>query len=444
MRISACTWFWASIFCLLLLLGFRSGIFQRDGAAVQPKAQTLAPGSFEPAPIKSSIAGPRLAPLLPPNGERLQRVITDTFRRDDSIYSSLKKHRISEPQIAHLVSAFEGLFDPSAKLKPRDYYTLTVDTSGVIQRFQYTAHRRPESPVLIELQKEDLVGRRLNLPLDKRVEVIEARIVDNLTNAIRAAGEDDALTDVLADNIFGAVIDFQKCPRRGDHLDIVFEKYFREDRFIRYGNVLLAQYRGQRISQLAVYYRDPEGQRGYYDWAGKSLARPFLLKPLSFRRISSRFSRRRFHPILRKSIPHLGTDYAADRGTPVRATARGRVAHAGWKGGYGKLVEIAHPNGYRTRYAHLSRIKVRKNDWVDQSDIVGLVGATGLATGPHLHYELIKNGRHVDPENVNRGIQGKALQKKYHPAFAIHRDHFLKLLERGRAPALLAARARQP
>ena len=443
MRLPASIWLWGSIICLVLLMGFRLEVFHRRSTALQPKTQTLAPVPIDSGPTMSSLAGPRLASPAPPVGDPLQRVVIDTFRRDDSIYSSLKKHRISESQIAHLVKALEGFFDPSAKLKPRDYYTLTVDTSGVIQRFEYTAHRQPERPLLIELQDEDLVGRRLNLPLDRRVEVMEAEIVDNLTNAIRTVGEADALTDMLADEIFGAVVDFQKCPRQGDRIDIVFEKYFRDNRFIRYGNILLARYRGRQISQLAVYYRDPEGQRGYYDWAGKSLARPFLLKPLSFRRISSRFNLRRFHPILRKNIPHLGTDYAADRGTPVRATARGRVVHAGWKGSYGKLVEIAHPNGYRTRYAHLSRIKVHRNEWVDQSDIIGLVGATGRATGPHLHYELIKNGRHINPQNVNKGIKGMALQKKYHSAFEIHRNNLLALIEKsqapGRAPTLLVA-----
>lgn len=434
MRLPGCNWFWPSILCLLLMMGLRAEVFHSLGAGGQPQVRTPPPVSHDSRPDKPAFVGPLLPSLAPPVGERLQRVITDTFRRNDSIYNSLKKHRISELQIANLVGAFEGLFDPDAKLKPRDYYTLTVDTSGVIQRFEYTAHRQPESPLLIELLEDDLVGRRLNLPLDKRVEVIEARIVDNLTNAIRAAGEDDALTDVLADHIFGAVIDFQKCPRQGDRIEIVFEKYYRDNRFIRYGEVLLARYRGQQASQLAVFYRDPDGQRGYYDWAGKSLARAFLLKPLSFRRISSRFSRKRFHPILRKNLPHLGTDYAASQGTPVRATARGRVVHAGWKGSYGKLVEIAHPNGYRTRYAHLSRIEVRANERVHQSEIIGLVGATGRATGPHLHYELIKNGSHINPQTVNNGIQGEVLQKKYQSAFATHRDNLLELLDRGRAP----------
>ena len=449
MRLPGCNWFWPSIICFLLLMGLRAEVFHGRATGIKQDVQTLPAVTHDSRPARPAFVGPRLASLVPPSGEKLQRVITDTFRRDDSIYNSLKKHRISELQIANLVGAFEGLFDPNAKLKPRDYYTLTVDTSGVIQRFEYTAHRQPESPLLIELLEDDLVGRRLNLPLDKRVEAIEARIVDNLTNAIRAAGEDDALTDVLADHIFGAVIDFQKCPRLGDRIEIVFEKYYRDNRFIRYGNVLLARYRGQQASQLAIFYRDPEGRGGYYDWAGKSLARAFLLKPLSFRRISSRFSRKRFHPILRKNLPHLGTDYAASQGTPVRATANGRVVHAGWKGGYGKLVEIAHPNGYRTRYAHLSRIDVRENEWVDQSAIIGLVGATGLATGPHLHYELIKNGRNINPENVNKGIQGAALQKKYHAAFATHRDHLLALLDRDHSPIpspdfLAASRVVQP
>ena len=151
----------------------------------------------------------------------------------------------------------------------------------------------------------------------------------------------------------------------------------------------------------------------------------FLLSPLSYRRISSGFSHKRFHPILKRNMPHLGMDFAADKGTRVWATARGTVSYAGRKGGYGKLVEIEHPNGYRTRYAHLSRISVRKGQRVGKYKVVGRVGSTGLATGPHLHYELLRNGRHRNPAAVNREAKVTPLPENRKAHFFAHRDRLV-------------------
>ena len=219
-------------------------------------------------------------------------------------------------------------------------------------------------------------------------------------------------------------------------MGIVFEKIYQNGRFIRYGRILLAHYQGRVVEQLAVYYENPAKTWGYYDAKGQSVARPFLLQPLSYRRISSPFSRKRFHPVLKKNVPHLGVDYAASSGTKVWATARGRVTYAGRKGSYGKLVEIEHANGYRTRYAHLSRIRVKKGQSIKQHTVVGNVGMTGRATGPHLHYELLKNGRHINPRNINRQAEGEPLQKRYLQDFARQRDAHLALLRRPTTPEI--------
>lgn len=192
--------------------------------------------------------------------------------------------------------------------------------------------------------------------------------------------------------------------------------------------MLLARYTGEKVSQLGVSFQNGAGPKHYYDAQGNSLNRRFINYPLPFRGITSRFNTSRFHPILKKSRPHLGTDYAAGHGTMVWATASGRVVHAGWSGGYGNMVEIDHGNGYRSRYGHLSRVSVRQGQRVDQKTPVGLVGATGLATGPHLHYELIKNGRHLNPERANRDLQGEPLQKTLLAQYAAHRDQLLGLL----------------
>ena len=378
-------------------------------------ARTPAPETAEP---------PFVGPQTPPT-----RTIAAALSRGDSIDRSLKQH-VPREQLKRLYEALYAVFDP-AQVKPGDYYEAVIDASDVMRRFRYTPLRTPDRPIEVELCEGEFVARQLQLPLERRVERLEVHIENNLSNTIREAGEGSALSDLIADDIFGAVIDFQRDPRRGDRLGIVFEKLYLGETFVRYGHVLLAQYAGERVTELAVRYAATEGEEAYYNASGRSLGRMFVLKPLGVNRITSPFNRKRFHPIRKKQQPHLGTDYGAPTGTLVWTTARGQVAYAGWKGGYGKLVEIVHPNGYRTRYAHLSKILVRKGQLVQQKEIIGKVGATGLATGPHLHYEIIKNGRHINPEHINTGSVIPTLADDLLPDFVQKRDALLHALSLG-------------
>tara|TARA_Y100001934_G_scaffold80850_1_gene100339 strand:+ start:415 stop:1866 length:1452 start_codon:yes stop_codon:yes gene_type:complete len=372
--------------------------------------------------------GPRPSPPLTLDTQPNHRVIRDTLRSGDSIYLSLKKNNVSEQQISLLNLALRDVFNASSRSRPRDTYRLVVDTSGVVLSFTYTPVREPERPVFIELVKDELVGKRQALPLDTREYAAEVFIEDNLANAISVLGESDALTDRITDNIFGSVIDFRLNTRKGDRIRILFEKEFLNDQFIRYGRVALAEYQGQIVQQNAYRYTPRGGSPGYFDGEGNSLARMFLLYPLPFRGINSHFNLRRFHPVLKRNVPHLGTDYAASHGTPVFATAIGTVTHAGNQGGYGLLVEIEHANGYRTRYAHLSKVLVKRGQRVAQQQTVGRVGSTGRSTGPHLHYEILKNGRQINPTSVNRGERGKPLKKKNMTTFQTHRDSLIDAL----------------
>ncbi|MDA0337058.1 MAG: peptidoglycan DD-metalloendopeptidase family protein, partial [bacterium] len=370
----------------------------------------------------------------------IQHHIADTLGRDGSIYLTLKSHGVPEVEIARVGQALARVFNAQRETHPGDAILMTLDSLKTVLRFAYSPSRDPEYPVFIERVGEELQARRDSIQLTDRTWAIEVVIEDNLSNAISAAGEGDALTDLVVDYAFGSVIDFHRDVRRGDRLGLVFTRSYLGDRFVRYGQVLLARYEGQVESHLAVQYRDPMGQEDYYEADGASLERMFLLKPMVFRRISSRFTRQRFHPILKRNVPHLGTDYAAATGTDVWATAQGRVTVAGWNGGYGKMVELEHPNGYRTRYAHLSRIVVRKGQRVSQRDVVGQVGATGRATGPHLHYELIHNGSQIDPRSVNRGDEARALAPAYREAFEQRKRYLVGLLDdtRRTPPSVIA------
>ena len=373
---------------------------------------------------------PFVGPPIPPPPDDLTRTIAAALSRGDSIDRSLKHHHVPSDQLEPLYQALYAILNPS-QVKPGDYYEVVIDTSDVIRRFCYTPHRTPDRPIEVELRDGQFVARQLQLPLERRVERLEVRIEDNLSNAISEVGEGCALSDLIADDIFGAVIDFQRDPRRGDRLGIVFEKLYLDERFVRYGHILLARYEGERVTELAVRYAATEGEDAYYNASGRSLGRMFVLKPLGVNRITSRFNRQRFHPILKKQRPHLGTDYGAPTGTLVWTTARGQVAFAGWKGGYGKLVEIVHPNGYRTRYAHLSKILVHKGQLVEQKEIIGKVGTTGLSTASHLHYEIIKDGHHINPELINEGHTVPTLADDLLPDFVHQRDALLHVLELG-------------
>jgi murein DD-endopeptidase MepM/ murein hydrolase activator NlpD len=202
------------------------------------------------------------------------------------------------------------------------------------------------------------------------------------------------------DRTFQWQVDFSRQIQAGDFYRFAFERQVRPDGSMRVGHIVAAELVNAGTSYHAIWF-DPndDGKGTYYDLEGKSVRRAFLRKPLEFRRISSRFSSSRFHPILQAWRGHRGVDYAAATGTPIMATADGVVTHAGQLGGLGNAVVIDHPNGFRTRYGHMTSVasSIHVGTRVRQSQIIGYVGSTGLATGPHLHYELWRSGRAVDP-----------------------------------------------
>jgi murein DD-endopeptidase MepM/ murein hydrolase activator NlpD len=445
------TAFWGLLACLVIITLVRidmRAVRSSMVPAVEAAPSQQPPGSvIVPLPLVAASEAPLASVEAPPptlTPPEILYHVTDTLAPDGSVYLTLKAHDVPELEIARVGQALAGVFDAKRESQPGDVIVMVLDSLRTVLRFEYTPLRAPELPVLIERLGDDLHARRDSLELTKRTWAIEVVIEDNLANAISDAGEGDFLTNFVVDYVFGSVIDFHRDPRRGDRLGLVFTRLYLGDRFIRYGKVLLARYEGQVVSELGVLYEDPTGLAGYYDEGGTSLERMFLLKPMEFRRISSRFNRRRFHPILKRNVPHLGTDYAAAAGTDVWATARGRVTVAGWNGGYGKMVEVEHPNGYRTRYAHLSRVRVRKGQRVHKRDVVGQVGATGRATGPHLHYELIHNGSQIDPSTVNRGDEAPVLPAAYREAFERDRRYREDLLDDARrAPPKVLADATQ-
>jgi murein DD-endopeptidase MepM/ murein hydrolase activator NlpD len=200
-------------------------------------------------------------------------------------------------------------------------------------------------------------------------------------------------------NVFGYDIDFAQDIVKGDQFEVIYEEKVVEGKVVGTGNILAARFTNRGKTYTAVRFTNKQGSSSYYNAQGMSLRKAFLRTPVDFARISSRFSTGRKHPILNKIRAHQGVDYAAPRGTPIKAAGDGKVILAGRKGGYGNTVIIRHGNSYQTLYAHMNGFAkgIRNGTAVKQGQVIGYIGTTGLSTGPHLHYEFQINGRHVDP-----------------------------------------------
>ena len=226
-------------------------------------------------------------------------------------------------------------------------------------------------------------------------------INSSLFAAVDRAGVPESVAIQIVD-ILASDIDFHRDLRKGDRFTVVYDSLYGNGEPARAGRVLAVEFVNQGIPHRAVYFQAENGENGYYAPDGKNLRKAFLRSPLEFSRISSGFSSARFHPILKTWRAHSGIDYAAPTGTRVKAAADGTVVVAGWQGGYGNVIILQHQGQYSTVYGHLSTFAkgLRQGQHVSQGDIIGHVGATGMATGPHLHYEFRFNGVQRDPLRV--------------------------------------------
>ncbi|NLD14901.1 MAG: peptidoglycan DD-metalloendopeptidase family protein [Gammaproteobacteria bacterium] len=227
---------------------------------------------------------------------------------------------------------------------------------------------------------------------------VSGTIENSLLGATHAAGMPYSLALDMA-NVFAYDIDFARDLRTGDRFEVVYEQKMLDDQIVGTGNILAARFTNKGKTLTAVRYVDKNGQRSYYNSDGTSSRRAFIRTPVDFSRISSKFNPGRKHPVLNKIRAHRGVDYAAPTGTPIKATGNGKIAFVGNKNGYGKTIIIQHGGKYRTLYAHMSNYAkgMQNGSTVSQGQVIGYVGMTGLATGPHLHYEFHVNGTHVDP-----------------------------------------------
>ncbi|MDE2997945.1 MAG: M23 family metallopeptidase [Gemmatimonadota bacterium] len=359
--------------------------------------------------------------------------------RNETFWDALNREDVKRSQIHDLLNAFKkGI--PRAEFNPRivrrgDRYALGLDSLGAIQSFEFIRKGALETRFVVTRTNGRLTARKEQIPLERRVDVVTGEIRSSLWNALSESGEEaDVLTGNMA-GIFEYDIDFMVDCRAGDRFALALEKFYKDGRFLRYGEILSAEYQSARKNHQAFLFETADGRSTYYDSNGKSLRGLFLKSPLNYRRISSGFSNRRFHPILKKYLPHHGIDYAAAYGTRVWATAPGVVVFRGWRGALGNYVEIRHRNGYKTGYGHLSRFPrgLRVGTRVKQKQTVGFVGSTGRSTGPHLHYNFfVRNGkayRLVNPSNFANRSRARQLSADQLAEFRRQRDRLLALFD---------------
>jgi murein DD-endopeptidase MepM/ murein hydrolase activator NlpD len=323
-----------------------------------------------------------------------------------TLTSLLEANDVAAPDIVETVAQARSVFD-LRKVRTSQPYRVEKRANGSLARFEYEI----DGDQLLRVERSDaaLVAALVPIAKTRRVEVVRGGIdreTPSLFDAIDESGETSDLAVALAD-ILGGDIDFNSVLQTGDRFGLLVEKQYREDdqNFGGYGPIFAAELDNVGRRVRALRFTPDGGKPGYYDEKGVSLRRFFLRSPLKFEPVvTSPFSRRRFHPILRRYRAHLGVDYRAPIGAPVVAVADGVVVDAGMRGGAGRLVHLRHTHGFESEYLHLSKINVRKGAHVRQGDVIGRVGASGLATGPHLDYRLKRGGAFVDPRAVHRAM----------------------------------------
>jgi len=301
------------------------------------------------------------------------------------------------PRLLHDIVRIDENTRGLARLRPGDELAFEINDSDGFRTLR--AEFDDEHWLFVDQTEEGLSSRLEPRDLETRIVEVKAEINSSLFNAGKNAGLSDNMILRLA-AIFGWDIDFALDIRRGDRFALVFEEIYRDGQFLRQGAILGARFINRGRSFEAVRFDAGNGP-DFYDPQGRPMRKAFLRAPINFTRVSSNFNPRRLHPVTRRVRPHNGTDYAAPTGTPIWAAGDGTVIEAGYGAANGNYIFLQHGNHIVTRYLHLSRKMVKRGDRVRQGQTIGLVGATGLATGPHLHYEFLVHGRHRDPRTVD-------------------------------------------
>ena len=390
-------------------------------------------------PAASERRLPELRPVVVSRAQTEAVMSADTLRRGEVLTQVLARQSLTPEEMVGVVEAMRPYADPRrlrAGVAVEVRRTVWDSLMGIRVRVD------PDREVLLRPGDDGWVSELTEIAITVDTVLVAGRIESSLYNSVMDLRAPEIGSQERIERLMWGIyrpfqwsIDFGIDLRGGDTYRAVYERHVRPDGSVRDADVLAVEFVNQGRTHRAYWF---DSRREYFDEEGGSMKRVFLKAPVDFRRISSNFSRRRYHPKLGIYRAHLGTDYAADTGTRVYATANGTVTRAGWWGGYGRIVEIRHVNGYRTRYAHLSFIAkgIRPGVRVRQGQLIGHVGASGLATGPHLHYEMRQGNRALNPRNINFP-SGDPVAPERLAEFQRLRDRYDRILERASVPGVL-------
>jgi len=335
----------------------------------------------------------------------------------DNLARLFKRANLKPQQLDELMKSGDEV-KTLTRIFPNDVIRVLSDDKGILQALRYDIDHK--SYLMVERENGELVAKTYNHLIETREAHASGTIKSSLYLAAQEAGISQNIIMELA-NIFGWDIDFALDIRKGDSFTVLYEELYRNGEKISDGNILAAEFINDGKAYRAVRYTNPQTNRSeFYTPDGKSMRKAFLRSPVDFTRISSRFTVNRYHPILHKFRSHKGVDYAAKRGTPVHAAGDGKVIFKGKKGGYGNVMIVQHGSKYTTLYAHLKTYnrKLRVGSKVKQGQTIAYVGSSGLATGPHLHYEFRVNGTHRNPLTVRLPVSSP-VPKRYMADFEL-------------------------
>ena len=397
-----------------------------DNRAVETERAPVVPPPVQPAPATT--------PSHSSDAEdaRVVRNFEGHLAPNDTVFQALLNEGLENHRVAPVLTAMQEVFD-FRRAQVGHHYRGTIDSNGRVVAFEYQTG--PLDIYEVDLSDGNYQAVKRNIPVDRQVVTIGCAIGSSLFASLTRCGEGPELARMLTD-LFAFDVDFYQEIRQGDIIRIIVEKVYINGQFLRYDNIQAAQYEGKFGTYTALAYENQAGLRTYYSAEGQALQKEFLKTPLKYTRISSGYTERRMHPTLHRWRRHLAIDYAAPMNTPVQAVASGRVTHVGRHGAAGNRVVIEHSGSYTSYYAHLNRFgDVEVGDQVDQRTVIGYVGQTGRATGPHLHFALKHGRRWVNPQTVQytRGNPIGASEKR---RFDRAVSPLLELLENARVMGL--------
>lgn len=375
------------------VIAARQETAQKEPASALPDTQPPAEDN-----LQETLAEATPSTVLETSGKEAPHQREHTVSKGETLASIFKQQGLSPALLHKIVSSGEKA-NGLARIHPGQTLRFALDDDNRLQ--QLVLERSPISSLEIKRTENGFESREISRPVEKRYATAAGIIESSLFLDGQKAGLTDAQIMELA-QIFGWDIDFALELREGDQFHVIYEEQYLDGEKLKNGPILAAEFINRGNLYKAVRYTDKDGDTAYYDTDGNAKRRAFIRTPVKFGRISSRFSRKRWHPVLKRWRSHKGVDYAAPKGTPVKATGNGKVVFRGKKGGYGNVIFLRHGGKYTTVYGHLSRFAkgLKKGKAVKQGQIIGYVGSTGLATGPHLHYEFRVHGKHQNPLTI--------------------------------------------